>query len=94
MINLRDHKKLFVLGKRFASFTCILVMLLLVFSCNNLFISGGGSLIIATPGARAVTGNEIYIIELTGSNGTTQSKTVAGGTTVQFDDLAPRYLQD
>ena len=89
MINLRDHKKLFVLGKRFASFAGISVMLLLVFSCNNLFISGGGSLIISTPGARAITGNEIYTIELTGSNGATQNKTVSGGSTVQFDDLAP-----
>ena len=89
MINLRDHKKLFVFGKRFASFACILVMLLLVFSCNNLFISGGGSLIISTPGARAVTGNEIYTIELTGSSGSSPSKTVSGGSTVQFDDLAP-----
>ncbi len=30
-----------------------------------------------------------FTIELTGSNGATQSKTVAGGSTVQIDDLAP-----
>ena len=89
MINLRDHKKLFVFGKRFASFSCILVMLLLVFSCSNLMVNDGGSLIISTPGARAVTGNEIYTIELTGSSGSSQSKTVSGGSTVQFDNLAP-----
>lgn len=40
------------------------------------------------PGARAA-GAAQYTIELTGSNGTTQSKTLAGGTSVQFDDLAP-----
>ena len=49
---------------------------------------GGGSLIVAMPGARAA-GAAQYTIELTGSNGTTQSKTLAGGTSVQFDDLAP-----
>ena len=53
-----------------------------------LLLVGGGSLIIAMPGARAA-GAAQYTIELTGSNGTTQSKTLAGGTSVQFDDLAP-----
>lgn len=88
MVNLRDHKKLFVFEKRFTCFAGILLILLCVFSCNNLFISGGGSLIIAVPGARAATASS-FTIELTGSNGTTQSKTVSGGSTVQFDDLAP-----
>lgn len=45
-------------------------------------------MIIALPGARAA-GAAQYTIELTGSNGTTQSKTLAGGTTAQFDDLVP-----
>ena len=89
MINLRDHKKLFVFGKRFAGFAGMLLILLCAFSCSNLMVNDGGSLIISTPGARAVTGNEIYTIELTGSNGATQNKTVSGGSTVQFDDLAP-----
>ena len=88
MINLRDHKKLFVLGKRFASFAGILVMLLLVFSCSNLMVNDGGSLIIAMPGARSASASS-YTIEIQGSNGTSQIKTVAGGSTVQFDDLAP-----
>lgn len=40
------------------------------------------------PGARAASASR-FTIELTGTNGTTQSKTLAGGTTAQFDDLTP-----
>ncbi len=82
-------KKFFTFEKGLACFTGILLIMLVVFSCNNVLIRrGGGSLIIALPGARAA-GAAQYTIELTGSNGTTQSKTLAGGTSVQFDDLAP-----
>ena len=88
MINLRDHKKLFVFGKRFAGFVGMLLILLCVFSCSNLMVNDGGSLVIAVPGARAATASS-FTIKLTGSNGTPQNKTVAGGSTVQFDDLAP-----
>ena len=69
-------------------FASVLFVLLCVFSCNNLLVLGSGSLVIAMPGTRAATASS-YTIELTGTNGTTQSKTLAGGTTAQFDDLAP-----
>ncbi|MBR5581065.1 MAG: hypothetical protein IKW26_07200 [Treponema sp.] len=88
MSKLRDHKKLFVFGKRFAGFAGMLLILLCTFSCSNLMVNDGGSLVIAVPGARAATASS-FTIELTGSNGTTQNKTVSGGSTVQFDDLAP-----
>ena len=88
MINLRDHKKLFVFGKRFAGFAGMLLVLLCVFSCSNLMVNDGGSLVIAVPGARVATASS-FTIELTGSNGATQNKTVSGGSTVQFDDLDP-----
>ena len=88
MINLRDHKKLFVFGKRFAGFAGMLLILLCTFSCSNLMVNDGGSLVIAVPGARAATASS-FTIKLTGSNGATQNETVSGGSTVQFDDLAP-----
>ena len=88
MSKLRDHKKLFVFGKRFAGFAGMLLILLCAFSCSNLMVNDGGSLVIAVPGARAATASS-FTIELTGSNGATQNKTVSGGSTVQFDDLAP-----
>lgn len=81
-------KKLLALTKGIASFTGILLVLFIAFSCNNVLVKGGGSLIIATPGARAASASS-YTIELKGSNGTTQSKPLTSGTTVQFDDLAP-----
>ena len=85
----KSLRKLLVFGKELSIFTGILLMLLFVFSCNNMInIRGGGNLIIAIPGARAATAS-LFTIELTGSNGATQNKTVAGGSTVQFDDLAP-----
>lgn len=40
------------------------------------------------PGARAATASS-FTIELTGTSGFTKSKTLAGGTSVQFDDLVP-----
>ena len=79
-------KKFFTFEKWLACFTGILLVMLAVFSCNNVLVKDGGSLIIAMPGARAATASS-YTIELTGSNGTTQSKTVAGGASVQFDNL-------
>ena len=88
MSKLRDHKKLFVFGKRFAGFAGMLLILLCAFSCSNLMVNDGGSLVIAVPGARAATASS-FTIELTGSNGATQNETVSGGSTVQFDDLAP-----
>ena len=85
----KSLRKLLVFGKELSIFTGILLVLLFVFSCNNMInIRGGGNLIIAIPGARAATASS-FTIELTGSNGTTQNKTVSGGSTVQFDDLAP-----
>ena len=51
-------------------------------------VNDGGSLIIAVPRARAATASS-FTIELTGSSGSSQNKTVSGGSTVQFDDLAP-----
>ena len=80
-------KTLFALGKGISTFASILLVSFLLLACNNLTI-GGGSLIISTPGARAATASS-FTIEFTGSNGTTQNKTVSGGSTVQFDDLAP-----
>ena len=88
MKNSWESKKILAYGKRFSVFTSIMLVLLFAFSCSNLIMNDGGSLIIAVPGARAASASS-YTIELTGSNGTTQSKTVAGGTTAQFDDLAP-----
>ncbi len=81
-------KKFFTFEKWLACFTGILLVMLAVFSCNNVLVKDGGSLVIAVPGARAASASS-YTIELTGTNGTTQSKTLAGGSSVQFDDLAP-----
>lgn len=81
-------KKFFTFEKWLACFTGILLVMLAVFSCNNVLVKDGGSLIIAVPGARAASASS-YTIELKGSNGTPQTKTVAGGTTAQFDDLDP-----
>ena len=88
MKNSWESKKILAYGKRFSVFTSIMLVLLCVFSCNNLLVLGGGSLVIAMPGTRAAIASS-YTIELTGTNGTTQSKTLAGGTTAQFDDLDP-----
>lgn len=88
MKNSWESKKILAYGKRFSIFTSIMFVLLCVFSCNNLLVLGGGSLVIAMPGTRAAIASS-YTIELTGTNGTTQSKTLAGGTTAQFDDLDP-----
>ncbi|MEE0133552.1 MAG: hypothetical protein U0I22_07135 [Treponema sp.] len=88
MKNSWESKKILAYGKRFSVFTSIMLVLLFAFSCSNLIMNDGGSLIIAVPGARAASASS-YTIELTGTNGTTQSKTVAGGTTAQFDDLDP-----
>ena len=88
MKNSWESKKILAYGKRFSIFTSIMFVLLCVFSCNNLLVLGGGSLVIAMPGTRATIASS-YTIELTGTNGTTQSKTLAGGTTAQFDDLDP-----
>ena len=84
----KSLRKLLVFGKELSIFTGILLVLLFVFSCNNMINIRGGNLIIAIPGARAATASS-FTIELTGSNGATQNKTVSGGSTVQFDDLAP-----
>ena len=88
MKNSWESKKILAYGKKFSVFTSIMLVLLFAFSCSNLIMNDGGSLIIAVPGARAASASS-YTIELTGSNGTTQRKTVAGGTTAQFDDLDP-----
>ena len=88
MKNPWERKKILAYGKRFSVFTSIMLVLLFAFSCSNLIMNDGGSLIIAVPGARAASASS-YTIELTGSNGTPQRKNVAGGTTAQFDDLAP-----
>ena len=80
-------KTLFALGKGISTFASILLVSFLLLACNNLTI-GGGSLIISTPGARAVTGNGSYTFNLTGSKGASLNKTVSAGSTVQFDDLA------
>ena len=88
MKNPWERKKILAYGKRFSVFTSIMLVLLFAFSCNNLLVLGGGSLVIAMPGTRTAIASS-YTIELTGANGTTQSKTLAGGTTAQFDDLAP-----
>lgn len=82
------NKKFLTLAKGLAGFASILFVMLVVFSCNNLLVRNGGSLVISTPGARSASASS-YTIELTGANGTTQRKTVTSGTTVQFDDLAP-----
>ena len=81
-------KKFFAFTKGLACFTGILLIMLAVFSCTNMLIRDGGSLIIALPGARAATASR-FTIELTGTNGTPKSQTLDGGTTAQFDDLAP-----
>ena len=88
MKNSWESKKILAYGKRFSVFTSIMLVLLFAFSCSNLIMNDGGSLIIAVPGARAASASN-YTIEVRGSSGTTQRKTVAGGTTAQFDDLAP-----
>lgn len=89
MESLLKGKKFFTFEKGLACFTGILLIMLVVFSCNNIIaIKEGGSLIIALPGARAATASR-FTIELTGTSGFTQSEPISGGTTVQFDDLAP-----
>ena len=84
----KSLRKLLVFGKELSIFTGILLVLLFVFSCNNILMRNSGSLVITVPGARAATASS-FTIELTGSSGATQSKTVSGGSTVQFDDLDP-----
>lgn len=88
MRNILKDRRFFVFKAGSVGFVAIALALLCVFSCNNLLVLGGGSLVIAMPGTRAATASR-FTIELTGTNGTTQSKTLAGGTTAQFDDLAP-----
>ena len=89
MRNILKDRRFFVFKAGSVGFVAIALALLCVFSCNNLLVLGGGSLVIAMPGTRAATASR-FTIELTGTNGTTQSKTLAGGTTTaQFDDLAP-----
>ena len=89
MRNILKDRRFFVFKAGSVSFVAIALALLCVFSCNNLLVLGGGSLVIAMPGTRAATASR-FTIELTGTNGTTQSKTLAGGTTTaQFDDLDP-----
>ena len=88
MRNILKDRRFFVFKAGSVGFVAIALALLCVFSCNNLLVLGGGSLVIAMPGTRAATASR-FTIELTGTNGTTQSKTLAGGTTTaQFDDLA------
>ena len=82
-------KKLLALTKGIASFTGILLVLLIAFSCNNVLVKGSGSLIIATPGARAASGSISYTIVVEGSQGSPQSKPLTSGSSVQFDNLAP-----
>ena len=85
----KSLRKLLVLGKELSIFTGILLVLLFVFSCNNMInIRGGGNLIIAIPGARAASAST-FTIELASASGFTQSETISGGSTIQFDDLAP-----
>ena len=88
MRNILKDRRFFVFKAGSVGFVAIALALLCVFSCNNLLVLGGGSLVIAMPGTRAATASR-FTIELTGTNGTTQSKTLAGGTTAQFDDLDP-----
>ena len=88
MRNILKDRRFFVFKAGSVGFVAIALALLCVFSCNNLIVLGGGSLVIAMPGTRAATASS-YTIELTGTNGTPQSKTLTGGTTAQFDDLAP-----
>lgn len=89
MRNILKDRRFFVFKAGSVGFVAIALALLCVFSCNNLLVLGGGSLVIAMPGTRAATASR-FTIELTGTNGTTQSKTLAGGTTTaQFDDLDP-----
>lgn len=89
MKNILKDRRFFVFKAGSVGFVAIALALLCVFSCNNLLVLGGGSLVIAMPGTRAATASR-FTIELTGTNGTTQSKTLAGGTTTaQFDDLDP-----
>lgn len=88
MKNSLDCKKLLSYGKELSIFAGILLVLLFVFSCNNILMRNSGSLIIALPGARATTAS-LFTIKLTGTSGFNKSETLTGGTTVQFDDLVP-----
>lgn len=89
MEKILKSKRFFTFTKCLACFTGILLVMLAVFSCTNMLIRDGGSLIIALPGARAASDSISYTIVVEGSQGSTQSKPLTGGTTVQFDDLAP-----
>ena len=89
MKSLLKGKRFFTFEKGLACFTGILLIMLVVFSCNNIIaIKEGGSLIIALPGTRATTAS-CFTIELTGTSGFNKRETLAGGTTAQFDDLVP-----
>ena len=83
------NKKLLALTKGIAGFAGILLVLFVIFSCNNILITSGGSLIISTPGARAASGSISYTIVVEGSQGFTQRKNLTSGSSVQFDNLAP-----
>ena len=88
MKNSLDCKKLLSYGKELSIFAGIFLVLLFVFSCNNILMRNSGSLVITVPGARAASAST-FTIELTGSSGSPQSKTISSGATVQFYDLAP-----
>lgn len=88
MKNSLDCKKLLSYGKELSIFAGILLVLLFVFSCNNILMRNSGSLVITVPGARAASAST-FTIELASASGFTQSETISGGSTIQFDDLAP-----
>ncbi len=88
MKNSLDCKKLLSYGKELSIFAGILLVLLFVFSCNNILMRNSGSLVITVPGARAASAST-FTIELASASGFTQRETISGGSTIQFDDLAP-----
>lgn len=90
MKNLLNDKRFFVFKAGILSLTVIVLVLLCVFSCNNLLVlSSGGALIVSVPGGRAISDATIYTIELKGTNGSVYSKTVNAGQVAAFEELVP-----
>ena len=90
MKNLLKDTRLFVFKAGILSLTVIALVLLCIFSCNNLLVlSSGGALIVSVPGGRAISDATIYTIELKGTNGSVYSKTVDAGQTAAFEELVP-----
>ena len=90
MRNILKDRRFFVFKAGSVGFVAIALVLLCVFSCNNLLVlGGGGALIVSVPGGRSASDATIYTIELNGTTGSVYRKTIAAGETAAFEELVP-----